>query len=227
MKLPLLAEITEKFDAIILDLDGTILDSMRLWYEVDKKFLARYGYEVSPAYTEFVKSASIEEGAQYTVDNYNIPLTASEVVTTWNEMVFDEYRNNVRLKDGSYEYIRRASQAGLKIACATALTSVNARAALDSNRLTEFIDSFITLEDFGGKINKSEPDIYLRASEELGVIPEKCLVFEDVPVALCGAKKGGFGTCAVYDDIGCGEEKQWSAMVQSSDYYVENWKTLI
>lgn len=226
MDLPLLEKIREKFDAIILDLDGTVLDSMRLWYEVDRKFLSRYGYEVTSEYTEFVKSASIEEGAQYTVNNFDIPLTPSEVVDTWNEMVFSEYANNIRLKEGSYEYIRRAKQTGLKIACATALTSVNARAALDANKVTELIDTLITLEDVG-KVNKSEPDIYLRASEELGVPPEKCLVFEDVPVAVLGARKGGFAICAVYDDIGSGEGKTWGEMVRTSDYALEDWTTLI
>lgn len=226
MELPLLAKIREKFDAIILDLDGTVLDSMRLWYEVDRKFLSRYGYEVTSDYTEFVKSASIEEGAQYTVDNYDIPLTPSEVVDTWNEMVYSEYKNNVRLKEGSYEFIRNAKAAGLKIACATALTSVNARAALDANKVTELIDTLITLEDVG-QVNKSEPDIYLKASAELGVPPEKCLVFEDVPAAIEGAKKGGFAICAVYDDIGSGEGKQWGGMVSASDFALEDWRTLI
>lgn len=226
MELPFLAKIRDKYDAVILDLDGTILDSMRLWYEVDRKFLARYGYEVTSEYTEFVKSASIEEGAQYTVDNYDIPLTPSEVVDTWNEMVYSEYKNNVRLKEGSYEYIRNAKAEGLKIACATALTSVNARAALDANNVTELIDILITLEDVG-QVNKSEPDIYLKAAGELGVPPEKCLVFEDVPAAIGGAEKGGFAICAVYDDIGSREGKQWAMMVSSSDYALEDWRTLI
>ncbi len=227
MKLPLLAEIRDRYDALILDLDGTILDSMRIWYEVDRKFLARYGYEVTPEYTDYVKSASIDEGARYTVDNYNIPLTPSEVVDTWNEMVFGEYKENVRLKEGSYEYIREAKGAGLKIACATALTSVNAKAALDANKVTELIDTLITLEDIEGTVNKTEPDIYLKASEELNVPASRCLVFEDVPAAIQGARKGGFGICAVYDDIGCKEGRQWQEMIDSSDYSLEDWRTLI
>jgi HAD superfamily hydrolase (TIGR01509 family) len=226
MDLPILEKLREKYDALILDLDGTILDSMRLWYEVDRKFLSRYGYEVTSEYTEFVKSTSIEEGAQYTVDNYDIPLTPSEVADTWNEMVFSEYANNVRLKEGSYEYIRRAKQMGFKIACATALTSANARAALDANKVTGLIDALITLEDIG-KVNKSEPDIYLRASRELGVPPGRCIVFEDVPVAVTGARKGGFDICAVYDDIGCQEGRQWQEMVSASDFALEDWRTLI
>ena len=227
MDLPVLKSIKDRYDALILDLDGTVLDSMRLWYEVDRKFLARFGYEVTSEYTEFVKSASIEEGAEYTIANYDIPLTASEVVDTWNEMVYTEYANNVRLKEGSYEYIRAAKQMGFKIACATALASVNARAALDANHVTQFIDILITLEDIEGTVNKTEPDIYLKASEELNVPASRCLVFEDVPAAIQGARKGGFGICAVYDDIGCKEGRQWQEMIKSSDYALEDWRTLI
>ncbi|SMC38962.1 haloacid dehalogenase superfamily, subfamily IA, variant 3 with third motif having DD or ED [Oscillospiraceae bacterium] len=227
MDLPVLKSIKDRYDALILDLDGTVLDSMRLWYEVDRKFLARFGYKVTSEYTEFVKSASIEEGAEYTVANYDIPLTASEVVDTWNDMVYTEYANSVRLKEGSYEYIRAAKQLGFKIACATALASVNARAALDANHVTQFIDILITLEDIEGTVNKTEPDIYLKASEELNVPASRCLVFEDVPAAIQGARKGGFGICAVYDDIGCKEGRQWQEMIKSSDYALEDWRTLI
>ena len=68
---------------LIFDLDGTLLDSMSVWYDVDKEFLGRYGYEVTPDYTEFVKRVSIEDAARYTQTKYRIPMTWQEVATTW------------------------------------------------------------------------------------------------------------------------------------------------
>jgi beta-phosphoglucomutase-like phosphatase (HAD superfamily) len=69
-------------------------------------------------------------------------------------------------------------------------------------------DFVITLEDLGNKIDKSSPDVFLRATDYISapgivVTRDKAVVFDDVPQAMKGAKAGGFKTCAVYDNIGC------------------------
>ena len=226
MKLPNINEIVGKYDALIIDLDGTILDSMSLWNRVDEEFLSKRGYSVTPEYTDFVKSVSIEEGAVYTKEQFSLKESPEEIMNEWNRMVFEAYKNSIRLKAGSFEYIKKAHEAGLKIACATALSYANAEAALSSNHILDLIDKLITLEDVGTGVNKSEPHIYLLTSDAIGIAPERCLVFEDIPVAIRGASSGGFGTCAVYDDIGCDHGKQWQEMVRTSDYCVEDWRTL-
>ena len=52
-------------------------------------------------------------------------------------------------------------------------------------------------------------------------------IFEDVPVALQGALKGGFITCAVKDEIGAGNEAAWAEMSSNSDYSIEFWRDLL
>ena len=68
---------------LIFDLDGTLLDSMSVWNDVDVEFLGRYGYEVTPEYTDMVKRASIEDAARYTQTKYRIPLSWQQIVETW------------------------------------------------------------------------------------------------------------------------------------------------
>ena len=48
---------------LIFDLDGTLLDSMNIWNKVDIDFLGRFGYEVTPEYTDVVKRVSVDEAA--------------------------------------------------------------------------------------------------------------------------------------------------------------------
>ena len=81
---------------LIFDLDGTLLDSMSVWNDVDVEFLGRYGYEVTPEYTDIVKRASIEDAARYTQTKYRIPLTWQEIVETWESMVYEFYRSEVK-----------------------------------------------------------------------------------------------------------------------------------
>ena len=210
---------------LIFDLDGTLLDSMSVWNDVDVEFLGRYGYEVTPEYTDMVKRASIEDAARYTQTKYRIPLTWQEIVTTWESMVYEFYRSEVKLKEGTKEYLEEAKKLGFSLAVTTALSRKNAAAALMNTGIRDMFDCVITLEDLGGKINKSSPDIFLRVTDYISasgktVTPDKALVFDDVLQSLEGARSGGFLTCAVYDDIGCGGPGKWDSFAAGCDYSV-------
>ena len=210
---------------LIFDLDGTLLDSMSVWNDVDIEFLGRYGYEVTPEYTDMVKRATIEDAARYTQQKYRIPLTWQEIVETWESMVYDFYRSEVCLKTGAREYLEEAKRLGFCLSVTTALSRQNANAALNATGIRNLFDCVITLEDLGGKIDKSSPDIFLRASSYISasgnvITPDKAIVFDDVRVALDGARSGGFKTCAVYDNIGCGGPSKWECFAADCDYSV-------
>ena len=210
---------------LIFDLDGTLLDSMSVWHDVDVEFLGRYGYEVTPEYTDIVKRASIEDAARYTQERYRIPLTWQEIAGTWESMVYDFYRSEVRLKNGAREYLEEAKRLGFFLCVTTALSKKNANASLIHTGIKDLFDCVITLEDLGGKIDKSSPDIFLRATDYIsapGIIvpPSKALVFDDVKAALEGARSGGFLTCAVYDNIGCGGPDGWESFAAGCDFSV-------
>ena len=210
---------------LIFDLDGTLLDSMNVWHNVDKEFLGRFGYEVTPEYTEVVKRASIEDAARYTMTKYRIPMTWQEIADTWESMVYDFYRSEVTLKRGAREYLDEAGRLGFTLGITTALSRRNAEASLAHNRIKELFDCVITLEDLGNRIDKGSPDIFLRVTDYISassitVTPGRALVFDDVPHALKGAKAGGFLTCAVYDNIGCGGPGNWESFAAGCDYSV-------
>lgn len=210
---------------LIFDLDGTLLDSMSVWHDVDKEFLGRYGYEVTPEYTEVVKRVSIEDAAIYTQEKYRIPLNWQEIIDCWESMVFEFYESEVCLKKGAREYVEKARKMGFALSVTTALSKKNANAALNATGIKDLFDCVITLEDLGGKVDKSSPDIFLRASKYISsmkgnVTPAKSLVFDDVPQALKGARSGGFLVCSVYDEIGCGGPSKWESFAASCDFSV-------
>ncbi len=220
---PELNSLKGHIDALIFDLDGTILDSMTLWNQVDIEFLSSRGFEVTPDYTDFVKRVSIDKATEYTKERYNLKESPEEIKDTWNSMVFKAYSNSVMLFDGVYEYITSASDMGFRIAAATALTRVNAEAALNNNGILDLFDALITLENLGDGIDKSTPDVYLKTAKALDVIPERCLVFEDVEAAIKGAKLGNFKVTCCYDKIGAGSEESWMRMCSISDYSIISW----
>lgn len=219
---PSVGLIRERYDAVIIDLDGTLLDSMDLWNRVDMAFLESRGFRVTPDYTDYVKRTTIREAAEYTVRRFGLPESADDVINEWNSMVSHAYATEIRCKDGADTYVKQLKDAGIRLGVATALVRDNVDAVLASNRLSNIWDAVLTLDDLGGMVNKSEPEIYLKTASLLGSEPARTLVYEDVPEAADGARLGGFATCAVYDRIGCG--RVWDAFAGECDYAVRHWR---
>ena len=219
---------TKGVKLLVFDLDGTLLDSMNVWNKVDIDFLGRYGYEVTPDYTDFVKRASIDKAALYTQQRYKIPLSPAEIISEWDKMVSGFYKNEVELKPGVPAYLDEAKRLGFKMGVATALTRNNAVAGLVRNKILELFEAVITLEDVGKKIDKSSPDIFIKVlnyinAQGSSITPSQTLVYDDVRVAANGARNGGFLTCAVYDEIGCGDPLKWESFAAECDYSVREF----
>ncbi|MBP3809255.1 MAG: HAD family phosphatase [Clostridiales bacterium] len=225
--LPFLSSLKGKADALIFDVDGTLLDSMTVWNQADTVFLNSRGFEVTPDYTDYVKSVRIEDAAVYTRDRYRLPDTPGQIMAEWKAYVNRAYAEDVLLKEGVYEYLKQTREFGFKTACATALTRENIDSSFTRLGIHDMFDVIVALDDMPHLPDKSEPDIYLHTAKLLGAVPSSTLIFEDVPVALQGASKGGFLTCAVWDEIGAGSEAAWNEMLTNSDYSIEFWSDLI
>lgn len=216
-------ELRKNFDVLIFDLDGTLLDSMTTWQDVDRNFLGKRGIELTPDYTEYVKGAAIEDSAAYTVRRYRLPETPEEVMAEWNSEVDRKYHNDILLKKGAPDFLRAARKAGFKITAASSLTSGNAEACLKRNGVLPLFDSIHLLENYPSIPDKSSPDIYIQAMKSCGVEnPKRALVFEDVPKAADSAGAGGFKVCLISDPIGCPD---FEKIKENYDYFIIDWNS--
>lgn len=225
--LPFLSSLKGKADALIFDVDGTLLDSMTVWNQADTVFLNSRGFEVTPDYTDYVKSVRIEDAAVYTKERYHLPDTPEQIMAEWKAFVNRAYAEDVPLKDGAYKYLSTAKNMGFKTACATALTRENIDTSFSRLKIHDMFDVIIALDDMPHLPDKSEPDIYLHTASLLNADPHSTVIFEDVPIALKGASKGGFITCAVWDIIGAGSESSWAEMTKISDYSFRLWSEIL
>ena len=91
-------------------------------------------------------------------------------------------------------------------------------AVLTSLKVKEYFDAVVTACEVAH--GKPEPDIYLEVAKRLGVQPEKCLVFEDIPAGIMAGKAAGMPVIAVEDDFSADlmDEKRELADAVISDY---------
>lgn len=184
--------------AVIFDLDGTLIDSMGIWEQVDLEFLGKRNIPVpADLFTAVEGGNSFIEIALYFKKRFHLPESITEIMQEWTDMVHHHYQQDVKLKPGVVELISFLKDNKLKIGVGTSNSLLLTEAVLQANRIFDEIDAIVAgCQDIRGK---PFPDIFLATAEKLGIEAEKCLVVEDVLVGIRAAKTAGMEVIALYD----------------------------
>lgn len=204
--------------ACLFDMDGTIIDSMWVWRQIDIDYLKRFGYEVPEKMGQEFEGASMREVAIYFKKRFNISDDIDKIISDWNDMAIDQYTNNVQLKPHFFEFLQYLKSNNIKIGLYTSNSLVLANATLKARGIYDYFDA-ITAGCSGIK-GKPEPDGYLYTAKQLGICPENCLVFEDLTMGIQAGINASMKTCAVKDRY---SEYQDDEKKQLADYYIEDY----
>lgn len=186
-----------QFKAALFDMDGTLLDSMGVWAQVDEDFFSIRGIDVPDDYGPNLAGKSFMQSAEYTKERFGLPESCEEIVAEWNALCRVQYEQHVPLKPGAAAYLRLLKRHGVKIAAATALPEHLFMPALKRTGVADLFDAFTSTEETG--THKRTGDVYLLAARKLGAAPEDCIVFEDILEGIEGAHRAGMRACAVFD----------------------------
>lgn len=208
--------------AVIFDLDGTLVDSMWMWKAIDVEYLGRYGYGCPPLLQKEIEGMSFSETAAYFKETFAIPDSVERIKQDWVEMSIEKYRNEVPLKEGVRPFLEFLRDGGISMGIATSNGREMVDAVLKSQKVEPFFQVIATACEVAS--GKPAPDIYLNVAGRLGVRPEQCMVFEDVPAGILAGKAAGMTVCAVEDSYSSGmrEEK-----IRLADYYIEDYPHLM
>ena len=191
---------------VIFDLDGTLIDSMWIWSKVDDELLLKYGCDIDTDYKNSIMSMTFHQGLEYIIKRYGLSKTVQEMADELIEMAYSEYAYNTRLKEGVREFLSELKLRGVKLAMATSSARRMCEAVLKNNAIHGFFEAVVYSDEVGK--NKTNPDIYLKAAEAIGVEPSLCAVFEDVPFAISGIKAAGMKPIGVYDKYSAEYEEE-------------------
>jgi HAD superfamily hydrolase (TIGR01509 family) len=181
--------------AFIFDIDGTIIDSMPFHTRSWDVFLARRG---APGVDdEFFQRTAGRTGIEVMRELFG-PLSDADAFAfvrekerIYRELFAAEFREIA----GFTAFARTAKALGLRLACATAGDPENIRFALAGLGLQDFFDAAVGAHDV--ERGKPEPDLFLLAAQRIGARPHACLVFEDAPLGIEGARRAGMRAVAI------------------------------
>lgn len=199
----------------IFDLDGVVLDSMGTWRDLGARYLAGLGAAAEEGLADKLFSMSMEQGAAYLKERYQLGGSVAEIVGGIGRMVEDFYFHRVLAKPGIGRLMEVFAQAGVRMAAATSSPREHVRRALERNGLLGFLDAIYTTGEVGK--SKHSPDIFDLAAREMGLAPGEVLVFEDSLYALETANAAGYRTVGVFDAAG---ERDQEGLRRAADVYL-------
>ena len=208
--------------AVLFDLDGTLVDSMWVWSEVDIRYLGEMGLSVPADLQEEIEGMGFTEVAEYFKKRFQISQDIEQIKETLNILAMDAYQNQVKLKPGIRSFLTYLKSQNIRTAVASSNSRELIEAVLKSHRIDRYFDCIVTSCEV--QRGKPAPDVYLEAAGRLGVKPENCLVFEDIVAGIQSGKAAGMTTCAVEDaySLAQREEKR-----RRADYYIESYDEVI
>ncbi len=208
--------------AVIFDLDGSLVDSMWLWRDIDIEFLAERGMDLPDSFQNEIEGMSFTETAIYSKKRFNLTESVEELKDIWNRMAMDKYSNEVDFKPNADLFLKYCKENQIRLGIATSNSRELVTAVSEALELDKYIDVIVTSCEVPR--GKPAPDVYLEAARRLEVAPENCLVFEDVPAGIRAGKNACMTVCAVEDEFSneFKEEKH-----RLADYYIKDYRQVL
>lgn len=185
--------------AVLFDLDGTLIQSLNFWTEMNTKFLSeRYGIAFDKNDNLAFRTMDFREISATLKEKYGLPEPLDAVIEARIKMAEGAYRRSLKPVPQAAELIKKIDLRRCRLAVATLNSTRLAKAALKNLGVESCFSLILGTENLPeGMRHKPAPDIYLHAARVFNLSPEECFVFEDSTTGLAAARAAGMPSCAV------------------------------
>lgn len=206
---------------VIFDCDGTLVDSMEAWHEVDRQLCAEAGITLTPQDADAITTMSLEEASAYLHEQCGLGESTEAVMA----MIFDRmrafYANEVEARPGALAFVRALHERGVLMAVASSTSPDMLRTCLDRCGFTPYLQAVVSVDDLN--TSKREPTVYDHARSFLGTDRVHTWGFEDAAYALDTLRDAGYRTAAIYDNDISGTSE---TLRERADIYFEDFTQL-
>jgi beta-phosphoglucomutase-like phosphatase (HAD superfamily) len=183
-------------EALIFDMDGTMVDSMPWHAQSWVTFCQQHGIEMEAA--EILRRTTGRTGTECMAEVFGRALEPAEAQAYVHEkeeiyrQLFTERFSEVA---GFTAFARQAADRGLKLAVGTAGDKHNIEFVMSRLQMDPLPLAIVGGDE--GLTGKPTPAIFVEAARRIGVAPERCIVFEDAPFGIEAARRGGMQAVAI------------------------------
>ena len=194
-----------KFKAVIFDMDGVIIDSEPLYFQIQEELFNDLGFSVSKSEYDTFIGAGMQLMWENLSSKHNLSFTVAQLIMMNNELIYSTFNNSDSLQpiDGFILFLASLKVMGMKTAVASSTFKKIVNVILSKLGIIQEFDVVISSEEV--LQGKPEPDIFLEAANRLNVDPEKCLVIEDSANGVKAAAKAGM-KCIGFSNKNSGDQ---------------------
>lgn len=190
--------------AVLFDMDGVIIDSEPIHFEIDVKTMAYYGIDVLPQELEKYVGMTNPEMWRLIKKEYSISQTVDEIISYQLKKKIHRLRNmDIEPIEGITELLFELRKKGIKTAVASSSPRIFIEEVLNKFNLMSCFECIVSGEEL--ERGKPAPDIYIETARALGVTPEECIVIEDSRNGVLSAKEAGM-ECIGFKNVNSGNQ---------------------
>ena len=191
---------------IIMDMDGTLADSMPFWKKSAREYAILRGADIPDNFDEITGVMDLNDYAEYVKNVLGIDTNLEQITEAAVEIMNKHYEKDIPAKDGMTELVTREYKAGSRLVVFTASDRRSVEILLSHLGIRECFYDIYTVYDVG--LKKSDKNSYLKVAELAGMKDtSQVWVYEDILRGVKAAKEAGLNVCAVYDEDSAGDRK--------------------
>ncbi|WP_028810246.1 HAD family hydrolase [Streptomyces sp. 351MFTsu5.1] len=180
--------------AVLLDMDGTLVDTEGFWWDVEVEVFAHLGHTLDDSWRHVVVGGPMTRSAGFLIEATGADITLPELTVLLNDGFEERIGRALPLMPGATRLLAELSAHGIP----TALVSASHRRIID-RVLTSLGPRHFALTVAGDEVSRTKPhpDPYLFAAAGLGADPARCAVVEDTATGVAAAEAAGCQVVAV------------------------------
>jgi HAD superfamily hydrolase (TIGR01509 family) len=206
------------FQAVIFDMDGTLLDTESVFKTIVFEVCTELGFEMTEAVHLSMVGGSHERTNQLLLEAYGVSFPYTLFDERCRTIMRERSHDGVPVKLGAREFVTELRERDIPVAVATSSRNPHAQHHLGAAGLLDLFETVVTRDDV---INpKPHPEPYLTAARRLGVDPLTCLAVEDSHSGVRAAHAAGMQTIMVPDLVHPSDEirKLGISVMESLDH---------
>ncbi len=192
-----MSPLSQPFDAVIFDMDGTLLDTEAVFRAIVYEVCTELGFEMTEQVHGRMVGSSHEATAALLIESFGARFPYTVFDDRCRAVMYERMATEVPLKHGAKDLLAALKELGVPLAIATSSRAHHAQKHLSIAGVTDFFDTIVTRDDVTHA--KPHPEPYLTAARRLGVDPIHCVAFEDSHAGVRAAHAAGMRTVMVPD----------------------------